>query len=329
MKTLKKRFMSTALAGAMALSLAVPAIAAENQTVITAAYAKSDIAVTVPETGTATINPYGLDVKLDDAGTNKISGNQIVTLPLAVVNQSEMTLGVSATVTAEATGGFTFGTASTNVATTRTKTGVVYFQMKADSSLEDGDLESEANIAAKKDVCGFKAASINQLFEDWGEFTTAGAKDLLLKSTAASSGTDLAILDPINTATGSNHEKVGGVGLFRLAGNVVTAPTEAWEETDGFNATVAFTFSPVKTYTITVGTVSNSGSVTVSPTSAPAGATVTITGTGANSETAATYTVTPADTNIPAITVTPDPDDALSGTFTMPASNVTITGSMT
>lgn len=111
--------------------------------------------------------------------------------------------------------------------------------------------------------------------------------------------------------------------------NVVTAPTEAWEETDGFNATVAFTFSPVKTYTITVGTVSNSGSVTVSPTSAPAGATVTITGTGANAETAATYTVTPADTNIPAITVTPDPDDALSGTFTMPASNVTITGSMT
>ena len=55
MKTLKKRFMSTALAGAMALSLAVPAIAAENQTVITAAYAKSGYCP--KEDGRAMVSP--------------------------------------------------------------------------------------------------------------------------------------------------------------------------------------------------------------------------------------------------------------------------------
>lgn len=50
----KKRFGSTVMAGALALSLAAPAFAANNtSTTITGAYADIPIAVSVPTTGTA------------------------------------------------------------------------------------------------------------------------------------------------------------------------------------------------------------------------------------------------------------------------------------
>lgn len=318
MKTLKKRIFSGAMAGALALSLAVPAFASGNETVITGSYVNTPIAVTVPTTGTAQINPYGLDVKLDD-NTSKISGNQIVTKPLAIINNSEMTLSVGATVTAEAKGDFAFGTASTDVSTAKTKTGVVYLQVKSDNTLEDSDLDTGDKA--------FKSASIDPLFEDWGEFVkpATGSKDLLLKSTAATTGTALTVLDPIDSATGSGHEKVGGVALFRLAGEVVTSPTEGWATADGFTATIAFSFSPVKTYTVTVDSTNiTNGTAVVDKASAPAGATVTITGTVANTETGATFTVKDAaGTNV---TVSKDASNPLVSTFVMPASNVTITG---
>lgn len=323
MKSLKNRILSGIMAGALALSLAVPALA-DNETVITGTYVNTPIAVTVPTTGTAQINPYGLDVKLAD-NTSKISGNQIVTMPLAIINNSEMTLSVGASVTGEAKGDFLFGTAATNLTTTKTKTGIVYLQVKADSSL--GDTDQDNNVTTG---IALKDASLDPLFEDWGEFVkpTTGSKDLLLKAGSATTGTDLAILDPIDPATSSGHEKIGGVALFRLAGEVVASPTEPWATTDGFTATVAFTFSPVKTYTVTVDSANvTGGTAAVDKTSAPAGATVTITGTQNNTENTATYTVTAADGST--VTVTPDPDNALNGSFVMPAQNVTITGALT
>lgn len=316
MKSLKNRILSGIMAGALALSLAVPALA-DNETVITGTYVNTPIAVTVPTTGTAQINPYGLDVKLAD-NTSKISGNQIVTMPLAIINNSEMTLSVGASVTGEAKGDFLFGTAATNLTTTKTKTGIVYLQVKADSSL--GDTDQDNNVTTG---IALKDASLDPLFEDWGEFVkpTTGSKDLLLKAGSATTGTDLAILDPIDPATSSGHEKIGGVALFRLAGEVVASPTEPWATTDGFTATVAFTFSPVKTYTIAEGTVTSNCSISISRTSAPAGATITIEGTP-NTETAVAYTVTAADGTT--VTVTPDPDNDMNASFVMPAQNVTV-----
>ena len=55
-----KRFASTTMAGVMALSLAVPAMAVDQSTVITATYAETTLDVTVPANTNATINPYGL-----------------------------------------------------------------------------------------------------------------------------------------------------------------------------------------------------------------------------------------------------------------------------
>ena len=96
MKNLKARICSGAMAGVLALSLAVPAFAAGNtpmntQTEITATYQKVDIKVIVPQTGTALINPYGLDLKVKDAANNEvtISGQKIVTAPMSLKNHCD------------------------------------------------------------------------------------------------------------------------------------------------------------------------------------------------------------------------------------------------
>ena len=66
----KKRVASAALAGALALSMAAPAFA--SQSVITGNYKEIRLAVTVPTTGKAVINPYGLPIALSE--THNISG---------------------------------------------------------------------------------------------------------------------------------------------------------------------------------------------------------------------------------------------------------------
>ena len=98
MNTMKKRILSSVLAVAAAASMAVPAFAAGNETEITGTYEEVEIKVLVPATATAKINPYALDIELEDTSKTKISGQQIVTDPAAVVNQSSMNLGVSASV---------------------------------------------------------------------------------------------------------------------------------------------------------------------------------------------------------------------------------------
>ena len=64
MKSLKKRILSGAMAGVLALSMAVPAFAEDpaptnTTTVFTGAYQEADIAVTVPGAVEAFLNPYG------------------------------------------------------------------------------------------------------------------------------------------------------------------------------------------------------------------------------------------------------------------------------
>lgn len=109
-----KKLISTILASAMALSMAVPAFA--STTKISALYQAITIDVTVPTTGTAVVNPYGLPLDvtakvnvLGDDGTatgdtrnltGSISGQGITTTtPLALVNKTTVDLDVNATVT--------------------------------------------------------------------------------------------------------------------------------------------------------------------------------------------------------------------------------------
>ena len=69
----KKRFASSVLAGTLALSLAAPALAANNTTTnIAGSYADIPIAVVVPTTGTAQINPYGLPVSITKSNDSTV-----------------------------------------------------------------------------------------------------------------------------------------------------------------------------------------------------------------------------------------------------------------
>lgn len=255
-----KRFGSIVMAGALALSLAAPAFAS-GTTTITGKYEDIEIAVMVPTTGEAQINPYGLPVKLDT--TNSISGEQVVTKPLAIANKSSVDLSVSATVTAEAKGSLMLATTAPT-ASLKTKSAFIYLQMKH-SAMTNADLD-----AADTGVSGFKANKINAEAAAWSQAYSA-TKDLVLNGTKESTKENMIVLAK---ADSSGEIQTNGVGLFRLAGQVVASPTEAWAEADGFSAAVAFTFRPDTTAatldkeTLTLDGTTTSGTLTVSLTGA-------------------------------------------------------------
>lgn len=266
MKNMKQRIVSGALAGALAVSLAVPAFASsKNSTKITGTYQEVTIAVTVPTTGTAQINPYGLTVKAGDAS---IIGHQIVTQPLAIVNMSDMDLKVNATVTGEVKGNFKFATESTKAveddpdtadvdetkAAPTTNSAFVYLEMEvpADSILNtDGTAVDTAKLNTAAAGWAVGTYTIPELDDDAPEGTPAPTTDpskVLVGTKAASSEKPLVTLAKATT-TGTGDSAVtkpaaDGVAMFRLSGDCVKSPKTAWAKTDGFTATIAFTFEP-------------------------------------------------------------------------------------
>lgn len=217
-----KRFGSTLMAGALALSLATPAFASNN-TVITGTYTPITLRVTVPSTGAAIINPYGLPYTL---GESTISGQQIVTTaPLVLQNRSSVALAVSANVTATASANVTLeaSSASTDYTTeTGKKLQVVFEAFKADTlnGLNATDNDTLRPLFAALDSADAVLTA--------DVVTTAGGDD--------TTGT----LVLRESADGEVQE--GGAAFFRLTGQAAKKAT--WAADDTFTATVAFTFEP-------------------------------------------------------------------------------------
>lgn len=240
MKSLKlKRILSIALSGAMCMALATTAFAAGNETVITATFDEPEIAVTVPATVAAFINPYGVDVNYDAGDdTAVLSGFQILSVPNCIYNLSGMDLSVSATVTGEVvaragetdtTKAMKFATASTDGGTVTTKSAYVTFQMKVD----DGILGEATDIID---------TLYNPLAEAWA--ADADADGEVVVKAGETMGEDLVALKKADLS-GTNPKAVAGGGaLIRLNGDCVTAPKIAWDEKDSFKVTVAYTFMP-------------------------------------------------------------------------------------
>lgn len=221
----KKRVASTVLAGAMALTMAAPAFAAANETTVTGTYAAITLAVTVPTTGKAVINPYGLPYKLDD--TTSISGQYVTTgAPLMVQNKSQVPLSVSASILTQEKGNFKFS-ATDATAETTTKGNVVFQMFPAAGITEDN--------AADTEVLNAKFAALKDDTE--GHDAT---KDItLVAGTTAAKADDIIALKAGN----ADGELVdGGAAFFRLSGTVAKKAT--WATTDGFVAKIAFTFEP-------------------------------------------------------------------------------------
>lgn len=235
MKNFKNRVLSGALAGALAVTMAVPAFA--TSTVIEGSYEAPTIEVTLPQTGEALINPYGMPVELNPSATtpSSIVGAQIVTKPLAIVNNSAVDLKVSATVTATAKGDLRLATSKPSSSDT-TKSAYVYLQM-TNSTLD----VNNAPTAGADAIAGMGLDDVAEAVAAWEQKAYTSATDLLLSGTAAATKNDMLVL---KASDASGDAQVGSVGLYRLAGQVVASPRDAWAEADGFTATVAFSFRP-------------------------------------------------------------------------------------
>lgn len=326
-----KKLLSLGLSLVMSLSLAVPAFAAANNsntTEISGTYKDVVIAVDVPATGAAFINPYGLDLKVPqaegDATEVTITGQQIVSAPMALKNKTAMDLSVSATVTGTITpitvpDGETaptlmkFATSTTKgsggspdspdyVPPATGKSAFVYFQAKqaADTS------GTPANIAAE--------------YAAWGASAFNADTDVIVAAKAVAKENIMTLRAAAVDNTGAfTAFKAGSIGMFRLTGDCTSGAKANWTEKDKFTTTVAFTFTPatITKYAVTIGTVTG-GTVTADYATAAEGDVVTLTATPTTAGQVPTYVFKKADGSTDAsITVT-------DGKFTMPAYAITI-----
>jgi hypothetical protein len=245
-KNFMKKIGSVALAGVMAASLSIPAFAAADtktntETKVTGAYQEIAIAVTVPATGTAQINPYGLPVEFtkseSSTKTTKVSGQQIVTQPLYISNEGDVALDISASVTTGVTGDATIATAALE-GTETTKSIYAYLQMvpSANKTLDDtGKDKIIEEFAADATWTTDKVGKLVLPKEDT-DAVTADKLATLAASKVTGTGSDATVT-----------YNVGSIVLFRVAGNVVTKPEDDWTAKDGFTATIAYTFTPATT----------------------------------------------------------------------------------
>lgn len=352
MKLFKKRILPLALAVLMAMSVAVPAFAADGETEakntetkIDSSFKAADIDVFVPETGTAYINPLGLPVKLDD--DNKIVGQQIVTTPMFLVNNGDTAMKVSATVTGAITpsadptipamkfvtsaAAITGEQTGTTTVTRETgKAGFIYFQM-ATTRLEDDPYDDDGfTDEAYEAIAGW-----NQAYSE---------KDIVLQNgKAVKSAASMVTLSAATITPGSSGGdptityNPGSIAMFRLAGLLVEEPKTPWDANDKFSASVAFTFKPDTTAVEIEAdddtTIDNSaGSATLGLTAKLSDESLTIESVDWTSGTEATATVagtgTPENDSVATVTAVADGTTVITAKVT--ANNgVTYTGTVT
>lgn len=259
-----KRFGAAALSGAMALSMAAPAFAADPNTVtINGEYKAITLNVTVPTSaGSALINPYGLPVDLTheetptgggDPETVKdatISGQQITTAaPLMISNQSGVALAVSAEVSGTVAG-------NTKLIEDATKVNVAEAE-----GTDQGKVLN--NVAAKFEA--FAAPTFEGNPDDWADedknlaFAALKSEDAVLTAPVLTDATTTTGSLVLREGDDEDLPQAGSAAFIRLSGSVAKKPETPWATTDKFVTTIAFTFEPAEY----VGTVALAGNDSV------------------------------------------------------------------
>lgn len=262
-----KRFGATVMAGVMTLSMATSAFAASTtpagQVIISGTYEDIPISVSVPTSGTAQINPYGLPVDFtlsDTISKVSISGQQITSTPLSIRNQGTTKLSVNATLAVATEGGVSVK----NADLTDTEDGkeinlalqvaglndTKYAVSSLDTTLEDNITKAFAESATWANAKSLKAVDTNA--------STAAASAPVAKSASA-----LAVLGAASEAAGGliTYGK-DSIAVFRLTGKVNESPQkdksgggtedDPWVAADKFSATVVFKFKPAKAASLTL-----------------------------------------------------------------------------
>lgn len=286
-----KRFASLVMASVLALSLAIPAFAADTtpagQVTITGTYQDIPIAVSVPTTGAAQINPYGLPVSVPVGETSvSLVGQKITTKPLNIKNQGTVKLDVNASLAVVPTGSDVSIKGGALESTDKGKEINVVLEVAAlnESTLAvapDSDT-LEANLAKKfaDDATWEGAASLT---------APAAAKGATTVATPAKSDAAMAVLGAVTTNADSYKYGANSIALFRLTGDLNTEPVKAdssddpWKAADGFTATVVFKFTPHADVDASVG-------LNKSTTSLTAGGDETLTATFAPGDSGLTVT---------------------------------------
>lgn len=254
-----KRFGSIVMAGALTLSLAAPAFAADaetpaNQTVVDGGYVATPISVIVPTTGSAQINPYGLPVVVSataDGDPISITNQQITNIPMYIGNYGTVALDVSATL-AVLPKGDSVSIKGGDLATADTgkQMNVTLEVAGLDDAAYAESIDSEALVL-----------SFHEAFAE--DATWAGAQSLVAPAAAAkattvppakSGSTPLATLGAATVSGDTITYGNDSVALFRLVGDMNEEPVKSvagggteedpWVEADGFTATIVFKFKP-------------------------------------------------------------------------------------
>ena len=204
---MKKRLMLCLIAVLLLLP-PVPARASSGNTVITAEPYLPDIKieVVVPASGNVYINPNRLPIEVDASIENK----QIVSDSLAIENLSDVPLSVSVEVTGTIKGGSDMRLASESTAgeDTTAKRAFMFFEIQSAS---------------------------NPTSVSWSDVYREDKHILIRESTRT--GKNIIILGAADQAK--------RYGVFRVNGDCVQNPRDAWTENDGVEVEVAFTFSPL------------------------------------------------------------------------------------
>jgi hypothetical protein len=226
-----KKTVSLGLAMAMAAAMAVPSFAADsNQTVMSGTYSEPAIAVTVPATGTVSVNPYGLPVKIESSGASvTIKNMQLVSAPMTLRNDGEVSLDayVTASTVVPSTSHITFFASNPNDDSTAKTTPSIYMKLEGVQSGKSGSGDSLEK----------------GLIEEFGtDATWTGATSIDFDATGAiANSTQLVTLKEVDSTTGKYQ--AGSIAQVRLNGKVSEDPTTTkWATTDTFTTTIAFTF---------------------------------------------------------------------------------------
>lgn len=217
---MKRKRLLCAVVALILLFSAQPTAAAltsnQRSTVIKANTRLPIIRIAVPGKASVYINPLKFPVSIGDGESTE----QIISSPAALANYSEVPMEVDVTVTGEVKTGSTMTLSSTPTGGSGTdKSAFVYFEIQQTGPEYmdyPEDVEWDSEYDAEKHLVitpGVPATKQNIL--------TLAAR----------------------TLDGEIAE--GGYAPFRLSGDAVKEPTNAWNNKDGLNVSVAFTFTPL------------------------------------------------------------------------------------